>query len=210
MRTRRMTAPDWRRRVLAAALVLAAGAVSAACGESSVEPEPEEVLQTLTGVLKFEYTGADKGNFAVSATWPFDPKKPGMMDTKAFQAAHPDWAVAYPFAPQNATVIVAQHRRPDGWWDVFELMVPGGPVTSPRTVELWDGTAGYGGEFVIGTGGGGPLAYYSVEKGSVTFSSVSEDRLKGTFVAQLVVAKTAKRIEVRGSFDVPVIPTSPY
>jgi hypothetical protein len=163
-------------------------------------------VTSLTGQLSFRYQGMADGEFAVHATWPFDPDAPNLMGTREFSNEHPDWAVAYPYRSGATTVLEAQRRRPDGWWDTFQLEIPTGPPTSTGTVQL----NGYVGEFVVGTGGGGPLEYYLAYGGTVTFTSASRERLAGSFVLHMVDVDDKGSIEVTGSFDVPVISSGPY
>jgi len=154
-------------------------------------------LEETTGQLSFEF-GAR--SFHVSGSFPRDPSNPRAV------ISHEEWAVTYLEKGATHDQVLWAMRR--GYAE-FNLWLPhSGPIVEPGTVR----THGWVGFLASGSSLGG---WWYIYDATVTFGSVTEDRLEGTLsftIRQYDDAGTVvESFDVEdGSFDLPRWPDSPW
>jgi len=188
-----------------------AGHLPPAHARIEVLPAPD----TISGSLSFRYRGDHSGSFSVSGIWPFDHADPGIVNTPEYLEAREQWVVSYHDSGwgDDVHVVQASRIRTDGREDEFILMLPG-PVSEPGTLQV------SGGFLTIGidrrTSPVGIEASYHDTVGSVELTSVSDDRVAGTFSLDMRSrtwdgGEVTYNIEVLdGSFDAPLTRDAPW
>lgn len=181
-------------RTRRATLALALSAAFAGCGEDPFAPDlaPQ-------GEATFTYSGAISGSFEGS----------GRLNRRNPNAGA--WAVGelQDFEDTQILGVFAQERREDLRIDGLILEWEGAQVGSV-TCDQTTVTCPYSAIFVLGTErfSGTVEATYSQPYGTLTVTTLTDDRAQGTFSFSMrgQVAGTAEPpvIQVSGSFDVPL------
>jgi hypothetical protein len=149
------------------------------------------LARTHTGELSFDYNGDREGTFAVAPTFQLVP------------GSFPPNAVITFFDVQWRTQdVFASRPRDDGRID-FIWFWTDNAVSSPATrpVARFDGGILFG--VVVGTNI--QEVIYEVVSGTVTFSSVTADRLRGTFALTLDDDSDNMLEVTNGTFDAPLV-----
>jgi hypothetical protein len=167
-------------------------------------------------VLSFTFEGTHAGTFSATGTWPFDPSDPRVLYATWFAASHPEFVVASFRDHSGEVQIEARQRREGGGWDRLFIQVPE-RVTASSTHEVRSAS------LVLGATGGGEssgpsIADYSTDRapgGTITFNSVSAERLKGTFALELIQRGEGASLvgairTLNGTFDVPIVRNRPW
>jgi hypothetical protein len=158
------------------------------------ELEPVEVQvtvepRTVTSQLAFDYSGDRSGTFSISETF------------RLVVAEIPDDLAYSLYDQQEAEQIVGgEHLRADGLYDVIVFWVDG-RVTSTGSRSIVGGVVLFGFDLDVSSW----EAAYVMTAGSVTFASVSELQLAGSFQMEMLEFDTEAGLEVDGTFDLPVI-----
>lgn len=147
-----------------------------------VEPRP------LSGRLSFQYDGSQTGSFEVDSEFILDPEEGPIP---------PDWVATFFFSTNESQDIVAEAVRDDGLIDILWLWV-NGPVAAEVTLPL-DGAY-----VILGSDGETEEARYGpMVNGVITFTSLTSDRMEGTFQFR-VEDEASNSLEVHsGVFDAP-------
>jgi hypothetical protein len=169
------------------AIITASGA-----GASSAQIAVTVTAPLLRGRLAFSYSGERTGTFSIDQTFRLtDPN---------FEMG--TWAVTLFDSDFQSQDLVAQRRRPDGNYDILAFWVDG-RVTSPgtRNVQAGDGILLFG----LNAQTGNAEAVYEVVSGQVTFATVGQHQMAGTF-SLLLESATGGVLQVAGgTFDVPIL-----
>jgi hypothetical protein len=152
------------------------------------------------GSVTFTYAGAEAG--AYNATGRFDRNRP---ERGSFAVG----GLAIQQGGEAAVVVYAQYARPDQLFDQFILSTEIAEVGT-YTCETGDLTCPFGGFFFVGADVDGETeSFYTSVGGTLTITSVNEDRVRGTFSLQLEaldLSDDPPSVQVTGgTFDVPIV-----
>jgi hypothetical protein len=163
--------------------------VSAQAEGLSAEVEVTVEARELTGELSFDYAGGHSGSYGVSETFRLDLGTGGDLQ---------DWAVTFYFNEFQSQDIVSERVREDGLRDLVWFWVD---LSIEET-----GTHDLDGAFIffgVQDSQTWEFAYEDMLEGTVEFTSVTSDRVEGTFAFELE-APTGETLSVTsGAFDVP-------
>jgi hypothetical protein len=180
-----------------APLAVAAASLLAisACNESSTGSS-----LVAEGSVTFTYTGAEAGTY--NATGRFDRQNPE-------RGTYGVGGLAILQGGEAAVVVYGQYARSDQLYDQFILSTET-PEVGTYTCETGDLTCSFGGFFFVGaTEEGETEGFYTSVGGTLTITSVNEDRVRGTFALQLEaldVSDDPPAVQVTGgTFDVPIV-----
>jgi hypothetical protein len=171
-------------------LLTAVGMGSAVVTASAGALTPREINVQVTGPampmqLSFSYSGHRSGTFSVTAT-AFDPEG--------------SFALSFYDTDYVSQDVLAQRRRTTSVYDFFHFWVDGNPITTTGTRDISDGY------FILGFNVNTESwdAVYQVVSGSVNFTTVTSERMVGTFSVVMEEMDTGATLNVTsGTFDVP-------
>lgn len=165
----------------------------------------EELPQT-HGELSFEY--GDE-TFTISAEFGLHP-----TDIRSVYSNRSSWVVSFYFARRDRQDVLGVRQDPDGsGYDEVALFLEEGRVTEPTTIDYRgrDWMAGYLG--LDCRPGAGFSEWYEIYDLVVTFTEVTEDRMRGTLSFSLVDWSSGEKEVVaevtEGTLDLPVGPDWP-
>lgn len=144
----------------------------------------------LSAALSFDYEGDRSGTFELSSTFE--------MDTGQLPF---DWAATlYRPAPLVGQDVLAQRVREEGLNDIFTFWVDQGePISSTGTFEMSGAYVGFDWD------GQPPPEYAQFVDGTLVVTSVTEERMEGTFEATLEDSEGNVLELTNGEFDVPIV-----
>jgi hypothetical protein len=163
---------------------------------------PEGGPEETTGQLSFQ---AGDRSFHVSASFPLDPSNPTTVQL------HREWAVSFSDMLNGDEQVLWAQSNAVGGPAEFYLWLPGsGRITEPRTVHSHDWVGFLESPSWAEWGG-----WWWIYNATVTFTSVTDDRLEGTL--SFTIRKyddaggIAESFDVEdGSFDLPRWPDAPW
>lgn len=180
--------------LIAAASVLALSACEADSTGSQTVAE---------GTVVFSYTGDDAG--AYNATGRFNRLSP---DEGTFAVG----GIGDLETGDEGLVVYARSLRNDQLADEFLLTVEN-PELGTYTCAVEDATCTFGAFFILGADQTGDAeAIYTSVAGTLTITSINDDRARGTFTFELEgfdLSEDPQTVQVTsGTFDVPLVPAT--
>lgn len=181
-------------------LVIAAASLVAL---SACEADSSGSETVAEGTVAFSYAGADAGSY--NATGRFNRLRP---DQGTFAVG----GMGELETGDEGLVVYARSVRSDQLADEFLLSVEN-PELGTYTCAADDATCTFGAFFILGADDtGNAQSIYTSVAGTVTITSINEDRARGTFTFQFEgfdLSEDPQTVQVTsGTFDVPLVPAT--